>query len=184
MPPQIFWSPPSIHSDQRIYSSSRSPTCRRNATSLPIAIVNPPAFSGLFAQTSVYVTGSSDLTDTTIKYTQPRTIIIRPLNSSASAPTTGTDPALALTSSLANYPNPFHGATNIVYTLPNDSHVTLRVFDATGISVATLLDEDEPAGEHILPYSSGRLAAGVYEYQFVAVSAQGEFSAVKQMVVR
>jgi len=85
---------------------------------------------------------------------------------------------------LANYPNPFHGTTTITYTLSQNSHVTLQVYDGTGRPVATLVNQDQTAGTYTLPFgTAGRLAAGIYEYRIIAQSPQGSFTQTKQMIV-
>jgi hypothetical protein len=53
------------------------------------------------------------------------------------------DPRLALH---PNHPNPFNPSTAISYELPARGRVTLRVFDAKGRLVRTLVDAVEPAG--------------------------------------
>ena len=45
-----------------------------------------------------------------------------------------------------NYPNPFNPSTTIRFGLPQTSNVTLRLYDALGREVATLLNEQRPAG--------------------------------------
>ena len=45
-----------------------------------------------------------------------------------------------------NYPNPFNPTTTIEFTLPEDGHVALRMYDVTGRELMTLLDEEKNAG--------------------------------------
>jgi len=58
-----------------------------------------------------------------------------------------------------NYPNPFNPETSIPFSLTRDGHVTLRVYDVSGSFVATLLDENRDAGEHVALWN-GRTDAG------------------------
>ena len=63
-----------------------------------------------------------------------------------------------------NYPNPFNPATTLSFTLQRTERVTLRVFDAQGRLVQTLLDATQPAGQHSLAFDAGHLASGSYFY--------------------
>jgi len=64
-----------------------------------------------------------------------------------------------------NYPNPVRTATTIAYFLPRPDHVSLRVYDATGRPVATLLDEAQPGGAHAVRYDTRALRSGLYFYR-------------------
>jgi uncharacterized repeat protein (TIGR01451 family) len=73
-------------------------------------------------------------------------------------------------------PNPFSSATRLFWTLPEPAAVSLAIFDAAGRRVATLVDEELPAGHHDLTWGgtddSGRpLAGGVY-FRRLAVGNQ------------
>lgn len=79
-----------------------------------------------------------------------------------------------------NYPNPFNPITKIRYQLPVSGNVTLKVFDVLGNEIATLVNEEKPAGEYEVEFSaigesaSGgnayNLASGIYFYQLKAGS--------------
>lgn len=79
-----------------------------------------------------------------------------------------------------NYPNPFNPSTNISYVLPVGGTVTLKVFSIRGEEVATLVRENQYAGEHIVAFSAPRfLASGMYFYQL----RLGNFSQTKKFVL-
>jgi hypothetical protein len=66
-----------------------------------------------------------------------------------------------------NWPNPFNPATIIRFTLPSDGQVSLRVYNAAGQVVRTVVDEPREAGSHEELWdgcddSGRRLASGVY----------------------
>lgn len=68
-----------------------------------------------------------------------------------------------------NYPNPFNPTTVINYHLPENSVVSLRVFDMLGPEVASLLDrERRSAGSHAVTFHAENLSSGVYIYRLEA----------------
>jgi hypothetical protein len=79
-----------------------------------------------------------------------------------------------------NYPNPFNPTTAISFTLAEDSHVSLKVFDVVGHEVATLVDQNLKAGElHSVMFNASNLSSGVYFYQLQA----GKNSMVKKLLL-
>ena len=72
---------------------------------------------------------------------------------------------------LSNSPNPFTGATNIMFMLTSKSYVRVRVYDISGRTVADLYDGVAAEGENIVTWD-GRtdrgeeLPAGLYFYRF------------------
>ena len=67
-----------------------------------------------------------------------------------------------------NYPNPFNPATSIQFTIPQRSHVQLKVFDVLGCEIASLINEEIEAGNHSINFQAGSLSSGVYIYQLKA----------------
>jgi hypothetical protein len=81
-----------------------------------------------------------------------------------------------------NYPNPFNPSTKIRFVIPNEVRnlkdfssqdprndntlVTLRVFDILGNEVATLVNEEKPAGSYTISFDASQLSSGVYFYKF------------------
>ncbi|UCE27799.1 MAG: T9SS type A sorting domain-containing protein, partial [Candidatus Coatesbacteria bacterium] len=74
-------------------------------------------------------------------------------------------------------PNPARGTAVIAFDLPEDTEVTLTVYDLSGRKVMTLVNETLPASAH--ERSVAGLAPGVYVYRLAA----GEFAGVRKMVV-
>ncbi len=63
-----------------------------------------------------------------------------------------------------NYPNPFNPSTVISYQLPLASNVTLKVYDVLGREIATLVNEEKPAGSYEVDFNAIGLSSGVYFY--------------------
>ncbi|MBI4417139.1 MAG: T9SS type A sorting domain-containing protein [Ignavibacteriales bacterium] len=71
-----------------------------------------------------------------------------------------------------NYPNPFNPTTTIEFTVPEDGHVLLRVYDISGREVATLVDEERKAGVYQqVVFDAASLASGLY---FARLQAAGK----------
>jgi|GEM_PF-1477808 len=74
-------------------------------------------------------------------------------------------------------PNPATGNATIAFDLPEDTKVTLTVYDISGRKVTTVVDETMTVGTHERTVSG--LAPGVYVYRLEA----GAFTASRKMVV-
>jgi len=87
-----------------------------------------------------------------------------------------------------NYPNPFNPKTIITYSLPQESIVTLKVYDIIGSEVASLIDNDrKTSGKHEISFDAANLPSGVYFYKLQAgnpESSSGQvFTETKKMLV-
>ncbi|HEX9253802.1 MAG TPA: T9SS type A sorting domain-containing protein [Ignavibacteriaceae bacterium] len=69
-----------------------------------------------------------------------------------------------------NYPNPFNPSTIIKYRVPSISHVSLKVYDVLGNEVATLVNEEKPAGSYELNFDAPQLSSGIYFYKLQSES--------------
>ncbi len=78
-----------------------------------------------------------------------------------------------------NYPNPFNPTTTIRFSLTEETHVTLKVFDTAGHETATLIDDIKSSGEHEVQWNAVDLPSGLYFYQMTA----GSFKEVKRMIL-
>lgn len=63
---------------------------------------------------------------------------------------------------LSHYPNPFNPVTNIVFSLPEQSHVTLEVYDIRGRLVSTLVNESMNPGTYTRSFDGSGLPSGLY----------------------
>ncbi|MCP4632928.1 MAG: T9SS type A sorting domain-containing protein [candidate division Zixibacteria bacterium] len=64
-----------------------------------------------------------------------------------------------------NYPNPFNSNTTIEYTLPQASHVVLKVFNIMGQCVETLVDENQRQGYKAINWNASQYSSGIYFYK-------------------
>jgi len=83
-----------------------------------------------------------------------------------------------------NYPNPFNPSTKIEISLPQQSFVSLKIYDVVGREVSQLLNEHVPAGRTVIEWNGTNAAgqqveSGVY---FYTVSA-GEFVQTRKMIL-
>ena len=78
-----------------------------------------------------------------------------------------------------NFPNPFNPATIISYSIPTGSNVSLKVYDALGKEVVTLVNGFVTAGGHLAEFDASSLSSGMYFYRLTT----GAFTASKKLVV-
>ncbi len=64
-----------------------------------------------------------------------------------------------------NYPNPFNPSTTISFTLTANQFVTLKVFNALGEEVRTLVNGDLAQGSHSINFNANSLSSGFYIYK-------------------
>ena len=63
-----------------------------------------------------------------------------------------------------NYPNPFNPSTSIQYAVSSRQFVSLKVYDLLGREVATLVNEEKPAGNYEVEFNGTGLPSGIYLY--------------------
>jgi len=85
-----------------------------------------------------------------------------------------------------NYPNPFNPSTKIKFTIPfvtlsgvEGSSTTLKIYDVLGNEVATLINEEKPAGGYEVEFDATGITSGIYFYQLIA----GSFVQSKKMLL-
>ncbi len=82
-----------------------------------------------------------------------------------------------------NYPNPFNPTTKIKFSVPagvgTRRGVSLRVFDILGREVATLVNEEKPAGDYEVEFKASHLPSGIYFYKL----SVGDFVETKKMIL-
>ena len=78
-----------------------------------------------------------------------------------------------------NYPNPFNPTTTIKYQIPELSFVTIKVYDVLGNEVATLINEEKPAGSYTVDFNGHEIPSGIYFYRLES----GPFTQTKKLIL-
>jgi len=81
-----------------------------------------------------------------------------------------------------NYPNPFNPSTEITYSLRRESNVSIKIYDASGREVQTLVNDRKPQGTYKVIFdATGKknLSSGIYFYKLTA----DDFTDVKKMIL-
>jgi hypothetical protein len=88
-----------------------------------------------------------------------------------------------------NYPNPFNPTTNIEFRIAKHGFVILKLFDVIGNEIATIVNEEKPAGTYEVEFSAiggsasggdaDKLPSGIYFYQLKV----GSFVETKKMIL-
>ena len=78
-----------------------------------------------------------------------------------------------------NYPNPFNPTTVISWQLFADSKINIKVFNVLGSEIATIVDEELPAGNYDVQFDASNLTSGIYFYKLSA----NQFSETKKMTL-
>lgn len=66
------------------------------------------------------------------------------------------------------FPNPFNDQLTITYQLTIGLPVKITLHDLQGQEIAVIQDSNQPAGTHLIQWSSAQLPAGVYLFRIIA----------------
>ena len=69
---------------------------------------------------------------------------------------------LSMYSLKQNYPNPFNPITTIDFAIPEETRVTLTIYNQLGEKVVVLVNEEFNAGEHAVKWNAENIASGIY----------------------
>lgn len=78
---------------------------------------------------------------------------------------------------LQNYPNPFNPSTKISYSVPQQSFVSIKIYNITGEEVASLMNGVQSAGQHQVNFNAKNLSSGIY----IARMTAGSFNSTIKM---
>jgi len=86
-----------------------------------------------------------------------------------------------------NYPNPFNPTTQIKYSVPKYSYISLKVYNQLGQEVTTISEGYRQAGTHEVTFDGTGLASGVYFYRITAsnpsTSSEQSFVETKKLLL-
>jgi hypothetical protein len=79
-----------------------------------------------------------------------------------------------------NYPNPFNPSTKISFSIPKETNVSLKVFNAVGQEVRNILNETLRPGNYSVDFNAQKLSSGIYFYKIVT----SDFVSTKKMMLK
>jgi hypothetical protein len=101
--------------------------------------------------------------------------------------TATTDPAVSVNESnlintynlSQNFPNPFNPSTRISYNVGEPGLVQLKVYNVLGVEVASLVNEQQNAGNYTIGFDAAKLSSGVYFYSL----SVNNFTQTRKMIL-
>jgi hypothetical protein len=78
-----------------------------------------------------------------------------------------------------NYPNPFNPSTNIEFSIPKATAVTLAIYNSLGQEITTLVSDRLSPGKYTFNWEADNLASGIYLYRLIT----DEFVDTKKMLL-
>lgn len=78
-----------------------------------------------------------------------------------------------------NYPNPFNPSTTIKYQVPENTFVSIKIYNVLGCVVSTLVSDVKSAGTYDVKFDASQLTSGIYIYKIQA----GNYLQTKKMIL-
>lgn len=82
-----------------------------------------------------------------------------------------------------NYPNPFNPVTTIEFGIPEESFVTLKIYNSAGMEISELANSNFKAGKNRIDFNGNNIASGVYLYKIIFNNNNKIISFVKKMIL-
>ncbi|MCG2716482.1 MAG: tandem-95 repeat protein [Candidatus Marinimicrobia bacterium] len=87
-----------------------------------------------------------------------------------------------------NYPNPFNPTTNIIYGIPRNSYVEIKIFDLLGREVTNIINKEQEAQYYKIIWDAkdrfgNGVSSGMYFYRIVAISGNRIFVKTKKLLL-
>jgi hypothetical protein len=80
-----------------------------------------------------------------------------------------------------NYPNPFNPTTTIKYGLPEESQISLKIYDLLGREVTTLVEDKKMPGNYSITFDGCHLSSGIY---FVQLKSDNFIETKKMLLLK
>lgn len=80
-----------------------------------------------------------------------------------------------------NYPNPFNPGTVIKFSIKDNDHVLLKIYNNIGEKIAELVNQELPAGSYSVKWNAENFASGIYYY---SISSGSYFEQKKMILLR
>lgn len=80
-----------------------------------------------------------------------------------------------------NFPNPFNPSTAIKFEVPASDFITMKVYDALGKEVETLVNANLNAGKYEVSWDASNYSTGIYYYSLT--TGNGSFKESKKMIL-
>jgi hypothetical protein len=80
-----------------------------------------------------------------------------------------------------NYPNPFNPATTINFSIPEQTNVNLKIYNALGQLVESAINTNLTAGNYSYEFDAGKLTSGIY---FYSIATDNFVQTRKMMLVK
>jgi len=80
---------------------------------------------------------------------------------------------------LSFYPNPFNPTTTILYQIPKDGMVSLKVYDMLGREIKTLVNNFQSTGKYKISFNAVDYPSGIY----LCYLRSGDYVSVKKMLL-
>ncbi len=71
-----------------------------------------------------------------------------------------------------NYPNPFNPSTQINFDIPEGNYTVMKIYDALGQEIETLVDDNLKAGRYTITFDASSLPSGIYIYTLTSGESQ------------
>lgn len=90
-------------------------------------------------------------------------------------------PQLPHNINMKSYPNPFNASTTVEFSLPEEAHVVISIYNILGQKAVILFEGRKAAGRHSMAWDAGDIPSGLY---FVRLEAEKYSTSIKTILLR